>query len=70
MLASAYQDGVGVHQDYVEALKWWSIEAGDDQQRYADAREAFARKMTTAEIAEAQKRAREWTEAFTKRQPK
>jgi uncharacterized protein len=57
-----------VPQDYIEALKWTNLAAaqvpGDTEQVFAD---RLARKMTAVQIAEAQKRAREWTLAFEKR---
>jgi hypothetical protein len=33
---------------------------GEDQKKFADARDALARVMSVAHIAEAQRRAREW----------
>jgi hypothetical protein len=33
---------------------------GDDQKKYADLRELLAKTMTPQQIAEAQRRAREW----------
>lgn len=67
-LAVMYANGVGVPQDYVEALKWVNLAAvrasGDTQKVFAD---RLAKKMTPAQIAEARKRAQEWTAAFEKR---
>lgn len=67
-LGVMYADGVGVPQDYIEALKWTNLAAvrasGDTQKVFAD---RLAKKMTPAQIAEAQKRAQEWTLAFEKR---
>ena len=69
-LGFMYANGQGVPQDYVEAHKWVNLAAarasGADQKRFADGRDALAKKMTPAQVAEAQKRAREWTEAFEK----
>jgi hypothetical protein len=43
---------------------WLSLAAsrtsGDDQKKFADARELLAKKMTAQQMAEAQRRAREW----------
>ena len=43
---------------------WYNLEAsrasGDHRKEYADAREKLAEKMTLQQIAEAQRRAREW----------
>ncbi|NOJ40888.1 tetratricopeptide repeat protein [Bradyrhizobium australiense] len=64
-LAAAYTDGIGVPQDYVEAHKLLNVAA--PRVKYADMRndiikrrDELAAKMTTAQIAEAQKLAREW----------
>jgi TonB family protein len=61
-------DGKVVAQDYVEAHKWMNLAAaratGADQKEFAGARDQLAQSMTPAQIAEAQKRAREWLEAF------
>jgi TPR repeat protein len=71
-LGDFYSTGLGVPQDDVEAHKWMNLAAartsGADQKRFADARDEIAAKMTPAQVAEAQKRAREWTEAFERRQ--
>ena len=59
-----YQIGQGVAQDYAEAHLWLNLAAsrasGDEQKKYADARELVAKKMTAQQVAEAQRRAREW----------
>ena len=58
----AYFKGDGVPLDYQEAFRWVSLAAarasGDEQKKYATARDAFANLMTPAQLAEAQKRAR------------
>jgi hypothetical protein len=63
-LGVMYQDGRGVPQDYAEAYVWFNLAAsrasGDVQKKSADARESVAGKMTTEQVAEAQRRAREW----------
>jgi TPR repeat protein len=63
-LGLMYAAGQGVPQDYVEAHMWLNLAAsraaGDDQKKFADLRELFAKKMTAQQIAEAQRRAREW----------
>jgi len=58
--------GHGVPEDYVRAYMWITLAAagnlpGDEQKLAVDNREAVARIMTPAQIAEAQKLAREWT---------
>ncbi len=46
MLGQLYDEGQGVAQDYTEAHMWFNPAAsrtnGDDQKKYADAREAVA----------------------------
>lgn len=67
-IGSMYRDGKGVPQDYVEAHKWYNLAAANytsaSQTKYRDDavknRDALARKMTLAQIAEAQRLAREW----------
>jgi len=70
-LAGMYFRGQGVGQDYVEAHKWYNIasalESGELQVGVAQLRDNIAKKMTPAQIAEAQKRASEWMAAFEKR---
>ena len=64
-LGFMYSNGQGVPQDYVEAYKWFNIAAAysADKEVRDDAtknRDLVAEKMTPEQIAEAQKRAREW----------
>ena len=70
-LGVMYDFGQGVPQDYIEAHKWLNLAAarasGEDQKKYAEVRDSLAEKMTPAQLAEAQKRASEWTAAFEKR---
>ena len=60
----AYWRGQGVPQDYAEAHMWLNLAAsrasGDEQKKFAELREGMAKKMTPQQIAEAQRRAREW----------
>jgi len=71
-LGVMYQNGEGVPQDYLEAHKWVNLAAaratGDDQKQYAESRNGLAKLMTSAQVAEAQRRAREWQAAFDARQ--
>jgi TPR repeat protein len=71
-LGHAYYNGQGVSQDYVETYKWLNLAASgasaENQTRYAEFRDARAKEMTPAQIAEAQKLAREWRSAFDARQ--
>jgi uncharacterized protein len=64
-LGVMYAEGQGVQQDYVEAHKWFNIAAAystdkADRDRATKNRDLVANKMSAAQIAEAQKRAREW----------
>jgi TPR repeat protein len=71
-LGVAYTRGQGVPQDYLEAHKWANLAAArahsNVQQQYAENRDALTKRMTPAQIAEAQKLAREWQAAFDARQ--
>ena len=64
LIGLMYDNGQGVTQDYAEAHMWLNLAAsrtsGNDQKKFADARESVARKMTPEQIAEAQRLAREW----------
>ena len=57
-LGLLYLDGVGVPQDYVEAYKWFAL-AGFSRNISRNMEEA-ARTMTRDQIAEAQRRAKDW----------
>ena len=59
-LGRAYRQGLGVLQDYVEAHKWFNLAAARGNADALAEREALAEKMTSQQLAEAQKRAREW----------
>ena len=63
-LGGMYYNGEGVPQDYVEAHKGTNLAAsrvtGEDANKYRKNRDIFAEKMTAAQIAEAQRLAREW----------
>ncbi|MDP2602813.1 MAG: hypothetical protein Q8S00_09515 [Deltaproteobacteria bacterium] len=64
-LGLMYTKGQGVTQDNVEAHKWFNILAAystdkEAQDTATKGRNIVAEKMTPAQIAEAQKRAREW----------
>ena len=70
-LGRMYETGRGVPQDNVEAHKWQDLAAaratGEDQKKFSDGRDELARSMTPDQIAEAGRRAQEWTEAFALR---
>ena len=64
-LGVMYRNGLGVPQDFVEAHMWANLAAlqlsGDDRDRAVRNRDTVAARMTAEQIAEAQRRAREWT---------
>ncbi len=64
-LGLMYVEGRAVPQDYVRAHMWFNLadsrsEPGADQDRAVKNRDIVAAKMTPAQIAEAQRLAREW----------
>jgi TPR repeat protein len=71
LLGNAYYSGTGLPQDYVQSHKWRNLAASrafaESQKTYAEARDSLAKSMTPAQIAEAQKLAREWLNAFEQR---
>ena len=62
-LGVMYYEGKGVPQDYVQAHKWSNLSAshqGKHQDIASGYRKIIEEKMTPAQVAEAQKLAREW----------
>ena len=59
-IAIMYDEGQGVPQDIVQAYKWYSLAATNGDKPAPQLRDALANQMTPAQIAEAQKLAREW----------
>ena len=59
-LAVLYGDGLGVLKDYVRAHMWAYLAAAQNQENATKLRAALAEGMAPAQIAEAQRRAREW----------
>ena len=55
-----YDNGLDVPQDRVSAYMWFSLSAAQGKEGAATFRDLIARRMTPAQIAEAQKLAREW----------
>jgi len=53
----------GVNADFVEAHKWFNLAAAKGHQEASWCRADIADEMTAREIAEAQRRAREWLRA-------
>lgn len=59
-LGVMYAQGRGVLQDFLQAHMWYNLGAAHGEVRAAEARDALALQMTPAQIAEAQRLAREW----------
>ncbi len=64
-LGFMYAEGQGVPQDYVQAHMWFNLAAsrlppGKDGDLAVENRDIIAARMTPAQIAEAQRLAREW----------
>jgi TPR repeat protein len=59
-LGILYVIGHGVPQDYVQAHTWFNLAAATGDADGAKARDKVAREMTPEQIADAQRRAREW----------
>ena len=59
-LGSMYDNGDGVRQDYVSAHMWFNLAAAQGSKDATKERDKLAADMTPAQIAEAQKLAREW----------
>ncbi len=59
-LGFMYANGWGVTQDYVQAHMWYNLGAAQGEKLFEKLRDSLAEKMTPAQVAEAQKLAREW----------
>jgi TPR repeat protein len=59
-LGVLYDNGLGVPQDKVRAYMWFTLSAAQGRDGAAAFRDLIARRMTPAQIEEAQKRTREW----------
>jgi TPR repeat protein len=66
-LGQMYRKGQGVPQDYVTAHMWFNLAAAAGDDRAAEVRDVIAKQMTPAQIAEAQKLAREADDAIGRR---
>ncbi|HJN45740.1 MAG TPA: SEL1-like repeat protein, partial [Vicinamibacterales bacterium] len=66
-LGLMYDTGEGVTQDDVQAHMWFNLvasrAAGRAREMAVEDRDLVARRMTAAQLAEAQRLAREWDEA-------
>ena len=61
-----YYRGRGVEQNYVTAYAWWNIAATNDHQNAKNNKSVAAKKMTPAQIAEAEELVKE----MVKKNPK
>jgi TPR repeat protein len=59
-LGIMYANGRGVPQDYVAAHMWLNLSASHGDQEAAAVRDSLAKTMSPAQVAEAQKMARDW----------
>ena len=66
LLGAAYANGKGVPQDYVQSHMWLNLSAAQGLETARNERDIIAERMTPAQIAEAQRLAREWTEKHEK----
>src|SRR6266403_2023772 len=62
-LGVLYAEGRGVPQDYVRAHMWFSLSRAQGEQSAVKGLEMVEQRMTPAQIAEAQKLARDWKPA-------
>ena len=62
-LGVMYAEGRGVPQDYVRAHMWFSLATAHGEQGAVKTVEMAERRMTPAQINEAQKLARDWKPA-------
>ena len=59
-LGLAYSTGQGVRVDYIAAHKWFNLAAMKGVNEARSWRAQISREMSTGQIAEAQRQAREW----------
>jgi uncharacterized protein len=59
-LGGMYARGRGVLQDFIQAHMWYNLGAAHGDWSAAEARNALAQQMSAAQIAEAQRLARDW----------
>jgi len=59
-LGLMYSTGKGVDTDYIEAHKWFNLAAMKGSTEAREWRKEIALEMTSSQIAEAQRQAREW----------
>ena len=61
-LGLAYVNGRGALQDFVQAHMWFNLAAAKGEEKGREYRDSIAMLMTSADILEAQRLAREWLE--------
>jgi TPR repeat protein len=67
-LGLAYSSGTnGVELDLVQAHKWFNLAALRGDERSQECRHDISEEMTAREIAEAQRQARAWLQATTRK---
>ena len=66
-LGVAYSTGAGAPCDLVEAHKWFNLAAVAGHEEAKACRAEISEEMTAREIAEAQRRAREWLAASARK---
>ena len=66
ILGAMYEKGKGISKDFVEAYKWFSI-SGETGNGRMYIEKLGKKEMTTAQIAEGQKLAKEWMEEHQKK---
>jgi TPR repeat protein len=66
-LGVIYDEGLGVPKDYVNAHMWFNLAAAQGYQVAVKNRDLVEQRMAPAQIAEAQKLAREWKSKSTPR---
>jgi hypothetical protein len=59
-LGELYEEGRGVPQDYVQAYMWFNLAAVSGNADIIEKRDSIVTKMTPAQVAEAQRLARDW----------
>jgi TPR repeat protein len=59
-LGRMYERGQGVSKNLVQAQMWYNLSAAHGERRATEARDTLAKQMTPAQIAEAERLAREW----------
>ena len=59
-LGLMYEHGSGVPQDVILAQKWYILGAANGDKLGVERRDALAKRMTPAQLFQAQQRAREW----------